>query len=215
MSTGGGDAGEGDDSCAAASLLTIWLGDGSAYKNLTPHLELQAHCLVLTSDEVSKSDNTNRMEGKKRKLDPQLELDTGMKMKCIEEFGKILLEGGFRRPAQLIGKHVSIAQRFVDIANRGIRKTPDSRDNLVLSQLRSIKTRLGINGKDTCMVELVRSIAKAIALDLKVVYIRPTPPDGSARVRVVHQHAPRASTSRGCRQLAPLEQSARQTSSRL
>ena len=213
--TGGGDAGEGDDSCAAASLLTIWLGDGSAYKNLTPHLELQAHCLVLTSDEVSKSDNTNRMEGKKRKLDPQLELDTGMKMKCIEEFGKILLEGGFRRPAQLIGKHVSIAQRFVDIANRGIRKTPDSRDNLVLSQLRSIKTRLGINGKDTCMVELVRAIAKAIALDLNVVYIRPTPPDGSARVRVVHQHAPRACTSRGRGQLAPLEQSARQTSSRL
>ena len=87
------------------------------------------------------------------------------------------------------------APLFVDIANRGILKTLDANDKLVLSQIHSIKfkTRLGISGKDNHMVELVRAIAKGIALDLTVAHRKPAKPDGSARVRVVHSmHLERA-----------------------
>ena len=93
----------------------------------------------------------NGLNSGKRKRDPQLELPIWSKVEAVAQVGRLLLEGGYRRPAQLVDDEVSLAQRFVDLANRCIRKETTESDNNRLKQLRQTKECLGVGSRlSTC-----------------------------------------------------------------
>ena len=181
----GGEDGEAIGAPPAAVLLGAWLGNGSDPNNLTPHLKLHAYCRLFTPEEAMKRDFANRLNSGKRKRDPQLELLIGSKLQAVAHVGRLLLEGGYRRPAQLVDDEVILAQRFVDLANRCIRKETTESDNNTLRQLRQAKEEcLGVGGKDTTLLEILRAIAKAIGMKLVAVKQKVTLPNGTRKLLV-------------------------------
>ena len=175
----------------APSLLTAWLGNGSDHKNLTPALQLHAYCRIFLPDEAMKREFTDRLDTLKRKRDPQLALLPGMKLTCVERLGKLILGGGYRRPAQLVEERVDIAQRFVDIANRGILKTPTESDKMDLTQLHGCKADLDVGDKGNTVLELLSAVAKAIGMKLVAVKHQPVQPDGTRPKLVRSMHLER------------------------
>jgi hypothetical protein len=183
----GGEGGEGGEVIEApptAVLLKAWLGNGSDHNNLTPHLKLHAYCRLFTPEEAMKRDFVNGLNSGKRKRDPQLELHIGSKLEVVAQVGRLLLEGGYRRPAQLVDDEVILAQRFVDLANRCIRKETTESDNNTLKQLRQTKEYLGVGGKDSTLQEVLRANAKAIGMKLVEVKQKVTLPDGTRKLLV-------------------------------
>ena len=183
----GGDGGEGSEDGEAhpvAVLLNAWLGNGSDHNNLTPHLKLHALCRLFTPEEAMKRNFVNGLNSGKRKRDPQLELPIGSKVEVVAQVGRLLLEGGYRRPAQLVDDEVSLAQRFVDLANRCIRKETTESDNNTLKQLRQTKEYLGVGGKDSTLQEVLRAIAKAIGMKLIDVKKKESLPNGTRKLLV-------------------------------
>ena len=165
-----GDAGGDDDAeaPAAAVLLNAWLGNGSDYNNMTPHLKLHALCRLFTPEEAMKRDYANRLNSGKRKRDPQLDLPMGAKVEVVGQVGKLLFGGDYRSPAQLVAEEVNIDDRFVALANRGILNTLTEGDKDTLKQLRNAQQNLGVGGKHTTVVELLSAIFKAIGMKLEV-----------------------------------------------
>lgn len=131
--------------------------------------------------EATKRDYADRLSSsQKRKRDPQLELAMGSKLEVVEHLGKLLMGGGYRRPAQLVAE-VSLSQRFVDLANRCLLGTTTASDTGILEQLRVAKVHLNIGGKDRTLLELLSAFAKAIGMKLEREKKKETLPNGTRR----------------------------------
>jgi len=186
------DTAPGDDTAPeAAELLHKMLGNGSESQNLVPHLMLQARCRIFTPDEAMRRDFASSLTHGKRKRDPQLDLDPGMKLECVAQLGKLLLGGGYRRPRQLVEERVDLPQRLVDIANRETLKQPEEGDESVLAQLRSFKNTLSIDGKGSTFLELLRAASKAIGMELDATKHQPQQSDGTRPRLVQSMHLKR------------------------
>ena len=189
---GGSDAEE-DDVDPAASLLCAWLGNGSSATDLTPALQLQAHCLVLTPEEQMRREEAHRIEtvsSRKPGKHVHCGLSLGQKMVQVERFGRLLLRNGFRHVRQIFSPECGIVnsanRELVAAANREILKEMTPADQTLSAELALVKEALGLGGKSGTILDLLRALAWAMGLRLKVKTAKVKQPNGR-RPRLVRE----------------------------
>ena len=185
---------EGTDKCnddPAAVLLYSWLGNGSPATDLTPALQLQAHCLLFTPKEQMLRDEADRIESQQSRKPSKhvhCELSIGMTMVQVERFGRLLLRDNFSHVKQvfeLAGGVLNSAHRdLVAAANREISKRMTPADESLIKDLKEIKAALDVSGKGNTLIELLKALARALGLKLTVKYAQVKQPDGK-RPRLV------------------------------
>jgi hypothetical protein len=128
-------------------LLFHWLGNGSSATDLTPALQLQAHCLLFTPEEQMRRDEADRViesqQSRKPRKHVHCELSIGQKMVQVERFGRLLLGDTFRHVKQVFsgggGLLHSANHHLVDAANREILKRMTPADESLIKDLKQIK----------------------------------------------------------------------------
>ena len=145
--------GEDDDVDPAAAMLHTWLGSGTSATDLTPALQLQAHCLLFTSMEQMRRDEADRIQSQmSRKLSKHVhcELSIGQKMFQVERFGRLVLRDNFNHvkqvfePAARGGLIDATNSDLVAAANREIVKQMTPADQSLIADLKQIKAELGV-----------------------------------------------------------------------
>ena len=104
-------------------------------------------------------------------------------MDHVRRFGQLLLRDNFSHVKQVFDPACGVINsangELVAAANREILKqnmTPE--DKSLITDLKQIKAALGVGGKESTLVELLRALAGAFALKLKVKYAQEKQPDG-------------------------------------
>ena len=169
----------------AASMLYRWLGSGSSAADLTDALQLQAHCCLFTPGEQMRRDQAARMESqlsRKPIKHVHCELSIGQQMDHVQRFGQLLLRDKFSHVKQVFDPACGVINsangEFVAAANREILKQMTPEDKSLITDLKQIKAALGVGGKESTLIELLRALAGAFALKLKVKYAQAKQSDG-------------------------------------
>ena len=136
---------EEDDVDPAAALLYTWLGSGTSAADLTPALQLQAHCRLFTPEEQMRRDEAKRIDSqlsRKPGKHVHCELGLGQKMVQVERFGRLLLGDNFSHVKQVFdpagGLVNSTNGPLVEAANREILKQKTSADESLIKGLKQI-----------------------------------------------------------------------------
>ena len=171
----------------AATLLFQILGNGKPYQDNTPALQLQAHSRVRTPEQQMQADSGARLElslgGGKPGTHAHCELDTGMKMAVVARLARALLFldrdlDHLRQAFAPVGAGGLVGNarpQLIDAANRMIKAkankaAPTPADAELLKALQGFWTQLGARGKQTTLIDVLKSIAVAIGLRLETNY---------------------------------------------
>jgi len=192
---GGEQAGMEGGNDPAGFLLYGWLGNGSPATDLTPALQLQAHCLLFSPEEQMRRDEADRVIESQQSRKPSKHvhclLSIGQKMVQVERFGRLLLGDTFRHVKQVFsgggGLLLSAHGHLVAAANREILKQMTPADKSLIKDLKQIKAALSVSGKGNTLIELLKALAVALGLKLTVKYAQETQPDGK-RPRLVRNN---------------------------
>ena len=190
---GGKQAGVEGSNDPMGMLLYLWLGNGSPATDLTPALQLQAHCLLFTPEAQMRRDEASRIESQQSRRPSKhvhCKLSIGQTMVQVERFGRLLLGNTFRHVKQVFepagGVLHSANHHLVAAANREILTQTAPGDKSLIKDLKQIKAALGVGGKGNTLIELLKALAVALGLKLTVKYAQEKQPDGK-RPRLVRK----------------------------